>query len=318
MNTFTANHPSNEQICECEANSSVAKSVRALARALAKPLTSKPLTSVVAIATRDSARYIQELICHNFLVGFDRICIGVDHRTADNTLAKIEALPPAVLEKVAVSINASSGKVCVWQGQWYNTIAREYQDSAEWLATFDDDEYFYDSQHRSVNAILNALPTTTGCALIPWLVFGHSNHVLSPPDDTTRLEYFTSVYDPPPLREEYKSIVRLSNININDWYGIHFHRHTGDATTLNNEPVLNREHWDAEIVNYDTCLAHYMCGSMEDYVVRCKKWLDRFPGKPQASAGGVKYFIERFNMTGSDTRMAGYVPGLKQLLAQCQ
>jgi hypothetical protein len=277
----------------------------------------KPLTSVLAVATRDSARYIQEFICHNFLVGFDRICIGVDHLTTDNTLARINALPPPVLEKVVVSINESFGKVCAWQWDWYNRIAREYHDTAQWLATFDDDEYFYDSRHRSVNTILNSLPATTGCALIPWLVFGHSGHILSPPDDTTRLEYFTSVYDPPPLREEYKSIVRLDNINLDDWYRIHFHQHTGEATTLNNEPVLNRGDWDAEIVNDDTCLAHYMCGSMEDYVIRCKKWLDRFPGKPQANAGGVKYFTERFTMTGKDTRMSTYVTELKQLLTQC-
>jgi hypothetical protein len=278
----------------------------------------KPFTSVVALTTRDSARYIQEIICHNFLVGFDRICIGLDHLTTDNTLAKIKALPPQVLEKVAVSINESSGNVCEWQGQWYKDIAQEYHGTTEWLATFDDDEYFYDSRHRSINTILSSLPTTTGSALIPWLVFGHSDHILSPPDDITRLEYFTSVYDPPPLREEYKSIVRLDNVNLDDWYGVHFHRHAGDATTLNNEPVLDRKDWDAEIVNYDTCLAHYMCGSMEDYVVRCKKWLDRFPGKPQASAGGVKYFIERFSMTGNDTRMSIYVTELQQLLAQCQ
>ena len=304
MNTFTEQSP---------------KVLKPESKPNSRPVTrAKPFTSVVAIATRDSARYIQELICHNFLVGFDRICIGLDHLTADNTLAKIEALPPAVLEKVAVSINASSGKVCVWQGEWYKNIAREYYDTAEWLATFDDDEYFYDSQHRSINTILNSLPATTGSALIPWLVFGHSDHVLSPPNGTTRLEYFTSVYDPPPLREEYKSIVRLDNINLDDWYGIHFHRHTGDATTLNNEPVLNREHWDAEIVNDETCLAHYMCGSMEDYVVRCKKLLDRFPGKPQAAAGGVKYFMERFRMTGKDTRMSSYVEELKQLLAKCK
>jgi hypothetical protein len=278
----------------------------------------KPFTSVVAISTRDSARYIQELICHNFLVGFDRICIGLDHLTTDNTLAQINALPPQVLAKVAVSVNESTGKVCEWQGQWYNNIAREYYDIAEWLATFDDDEYLYDSQHRPINTILNSLPSTTGCALIPWLVFGHSNHILSPPEGITRLEYFTSVYDPPPLREEYKSIVRLNNINVDNWYGIHFHRHTGDATTLNNEQVFNREDWDAEVVNNDTCLAHYMCGSMEDYVVRCKKWLDRFPGKPQANAGGVQYFMERFTMTGNDTRMSIYATELKQLLAQCR
>jgi hypothetical protein len=278
----------------------------------------KPFTSVVAITTRDSARYIQELVCHNFLVGFDRICIGLDHLTTDNTLAKLESLPSQVLEKVVISVNKSSGKICEWQGQWYKSIAREYHGVAEWLATFDDDEYFYDVQHRSINTILNSLPTTTGNALIPWLVFGHSNHILSPPDGITRLESFTSVYDPPHLREEYKSIVRFDNINLDNWYGIHFHRHTGNATTLNNEPVLNREAWDADIVNHDTCLAHYMCGSMEDYVVRCKKWLDRFPGKPQASAGGVKYFVERFHMTGKDTRMSSYVPELKQLLAQCK
>jgi len=278
----------------------------------------KPLTSVVAITAKDSARYIQELLCHNFLVGFDRICIGLDHLTTDNTLAKIKALPPAVLEKVVVSVNESSGKVCEWQCQWYKGIAREYRGIAEWLAAFDDDEYFYDSQHRRINAILNSLPMTTGSALIPWLVFGHSDHILSPPDDTTRLEYFTSVYDPLPLREEYKSIVRLDNINPDDWYSVHFHQHTGDATTLNNEPVLNRGAWDADIVNVDTCLAHYMCGSMEDYVARCKKWLDRFPDKQQASAGGVKYFMERFTMTGNDTRMSSYVQELKELLAQCR
>ena len=303
--TNIEHHPLNRNISECEANLGVAKRA-------------KPLTSVVAITTRDSARYIQELICHNFLVGFDRICIGLDHLTTDKTLEKIQALPSQVLEKVMVSINESTDQVCVWQGQWYSSIAKEYHSTADWLATFDDDEYFYDSRHRSINSILTSLPMTTGCALIPWLVFGHSDHILSPPDDITRLEYFTSVYDPPPLCEEYKAIVRLDSINIDDWYGVHFHRHRGDATTLNNEPVLNREHWDAEIVNYDTCLAHYMCGSMEDYIVRCKKWLERFPGKPQANAGGVKFFIERFNMTGNDTRMSRYVADLKELLSQCK
>lgn len=304
MNTFTE-HPLHGLKSESGSNSSSTESI-------------KQFTSVVAITTRDSARYIQELICHNFLVGFDCICIGLDHLTTDTTLAKIEALPPAVLEKVAVSENKSKGMGWEYQAEWYSTLAREYHSKAEWLATFDDDEYFYDSQHRRINTILNSLPAATGCALVPWLVFGHSNHILSPPDNKTRLEYFTSVYDPPPKREEYKSIVRLDTINLDDWYGVHFHRHTGNATTLNNEPVRNKGGCDADIVNDKTCLAHYMSGSMEDYVVRCKKWQARFPGKPQASAGGVKYFMERFNMTGNDTRMSGYVAELKQLLAQCR
>ena len=63
-------------------------------------MSAKKYKSAVGIMTRNSERYIQEIICHNYLLGFDRIIIGLDYRTTDNTLSQIYALPPQVLDSV--------------------------------------------------------------------------------------------------------------------------------------------------------------------------------------------------------------------------
>jgi len=205
------------------------------------------------------------------------------------------------------------------QHGWYPIITEKYQHEMDWLATFDDDEYFYDSRRRKINDILAMLPDEVGSAIVPWLIFGHNNKIYSPPCNVTRLEYFTAISELLPENECVKPISRVKNLNHNEqWYvGAHMHRHSGLNRTLNNEPVEYVNECMTNVVNLNTCLAHYCMRSMEDFVARCKKWSTLDPNKWDAGAIGNKAFVDSMTSKMQDTRMNIYVDELKLLLSQC-
>ena len=284
---------------------------------------SKEFISAVAIATKDCERYIQEIICHNFIVGFDRIIIGIDSHTTDNTESKIQQLPKNVLEKVIVE-HIPRGKEH-FQRLFYNLVVDKYGEQFEWLATFDDDEYFYDSRKRNVNDLLQSLPRYVGAIVVPWLTFGMSGKVLCPPKHITRLEYFTGICptDYHAGHDDVKCIIRTKFINKTAavkgrWYEFHHPRHFGTCIYFNGEPIKNKSCSGADQVDVEnTCLVHYRSGSLEDWINRCKKWTLAEPHKFDAISGG--FDIIRRNMTTlkEDARMSIYVDDLKNILSQC-
>jgi hypothetical protein len=234
--------------------------------------------------------------------------------TTDNTEQEILKLPPEVLEKVIIDHQETEG----YQSTWYQSAIRRYGAQFEWVARWDDDEYFYDKQHRKINDILSALPDTVGQVIVPWIVFGHSGRVLSPPSGTTRLAYYTSVKEPLPVREECKSIGRLRKVNaLAEWWNAHWvENHEGDIVTADNLPAQRIGQWSAEVVSLDTCLAHYRSGSMEDFVNRIKKWESSKEFNIDEGIS-VETFVERYSFPGHDTRMLEYNDELSQILACC-
>ena len=96
--------------------------------------------------------------------------------------------------KDSKGIHVNKVIVEVWksfQYEYYCYICQKYKYEFDWIAFFDDDEYLYDSQHRTISDILSCVPATTSSVLVPWLVFGSNNKVLSSDKDVTRLEYYT-------------------------------------------------------------------------------------------------------------------------------
>jgi glycosyltransferase involved in cell wall biosynthesis len=286
--------------------------------------------SAVGCVTSNSAKYINEWIVHQYIVGFDRIVLVLD-RCTDGTFNQIQRLPAKVLEKVDVHNNPPRGDKS-FQYRAYQKIYETYLGKVEWLAMFDDDEYFYDHQKRRINDLLSTVPDTACHVIVPWLLFGHSNRITPPIPPVTMFEHFQNTVKHETVKEwfyshEIKSIVRMADIDSkvspldpnkrNDWCYIHCAKtKRGNVITFD-----GREH---ELVrglfsetahsHYDTCLAHYSVGSMLDFAERCQRWERNHVSCPRRSK---KWTMERFRAEAGDThdaRMMIYVQELKDIL----
>jgi hypothetical protein len=274
-------------------------------------------TSAVGMITRNASQYIQELIAHHYLVGFDRIIIGLD-QCDDGTSEKIQQLPSKILAKVDVFDNGPPRLDYGFQHRGYQTIYDRSKDQIEWLAMFDDDEYFYDSKRRPINYLLQDLPRDVSQIALPWVTFTHSKQVLSAPPEVTRLAHFTT-------RESHrqhvacKTIVRLKHVVTNaipgGWYHCHSAEVSGKTITFDGKdcPLFGTPPCQMGPEHYNTCLAHYVTGSMEDWVIKYRKWKreNEFVGKKLDRS--FDHFMCS-DGTIEDNRMSIYVEELRRLL----
>jgi hypothetical protein len=69
--------------------------------------------------------------------------------------------------------------------------------------------------------------------------------------------------------------------------------------------------------HYDTCLAHYVTGSMEDFVIKYRKWKreKEFVNLPLEWSFDT---LAKGDGDIEDTRMSIYADELKELLSQCK
>ena len=282
--------------------------------------------SAVGAVICNCETYIQEWCCFQHLTGFDRIYICLD-RCTDNTFNKIDGLPYEVREKMDVFMNSPHIDGCGFQYRGMQHIYDRCKGEVEWLAMFDDDEYLFDHKQRKINDLLEDIPGDVGQVLLPWIKFTHSNQMLSATPDITRLKHFTIKENH--QRVECKAIVRLDNIVFNDikagWYHCHYADVSGREVTFDGKDCSRIEN-PCQIVaeHFDTCLAHYVHGAMEDYVNKHKKWRGEklgytIPLPVEQVAQTVKNFvIAATHNNTEDTRMSVYADELIQLLSQCK
>lgn len=281
----------------------------------------KEFKSAVGAVICDCETYIQEWCCFQYLTGFDKIIICLD-RCTDNTRKRIDGLPPEVQQRIDVFDNSPHDPGEGFQYRGYRHIYERYHDRVEWLAMFDDDEYLYDSQMRKINEMLDGILNDVSQIVIPWLNFTHSGKILSATPDITRLRHCMKREFRNPV--ECKVVVRIDNIIYNEissnWYHCHYVDVSGrevtfdgkDSTRIANLPTLMM----AE--SFNTCLAHYVHGSMEDWVKKYKKWklAQDDIGSP-VEWGNYKY--RRFDSNHmEDTRMEQYADELIALLKECK
>ena len=235
-----------------------------------KRLAMSKVKSAVAIIVRNEAKYIEECICYNHLIGFDRIIIGLD-RCEDDTPDRVKRLQEHLSGLDVFDVNNTADKSCFcWNQQiGYNHVYKEYKDRVEWLAMFDTDEYLWNNGNRKMNELLEEIPDEVGEIRVPWLYFGHSNRVLSAPKSETRLRWFhqRQLWRP---HVTVKPILRMSML-IGDWIGCHKGNTCGQTMTF--DGLYGK---GGTINNYDlskatVVLCHYREGSMEDWVHRYKK-----------------------------------------------
>jgi len=282
--------------------------------------------SAVGVVTCNSAAYIQEWCCFQYLSGFDRIVVCLD-RCTDDTFNRMNGLPFEVREKMDVFMNSPHIDSCGFQYRGYQHIYDRCKGEVEWLAMFDDDEYLYDSRKRTVNEMLETIPADAGQILLPWIKFTHSGQMLSAPPDVTRLRHFTKKENHRTV--ECKAMVRLNNIVFNDvrggWYHCHYADVRGREVTFDGKDCVragNDKHpclMTAE--HFDTCLAHYIHGSMEDYVNKHKKWRIEKSGYSiplpfSQVAQKVEDFVRAAAVQDEDARMEVYAEELIELLAR--
>ena len=283
----------------------------------------KKLKSVVASIARMEEAYIQEWVAHQYILGFDKIVVIIQQLQGEplcHTIDKIQQLPKFVLEKVETQIILDTRTYDekytqqAFQEQAYHQLYNQIKGKFEWLASFDIDELFYDSQQRSINKILSTVPKTTGQVFIPWIVYGHNNRVLSVKYPETRLSAFTTEFGsvrPTWTRSYGKTITRVDNIQADQqWYWCHEMTATGDFTTFDGEPIVSEKNYKSP---KDIYLAHYYTGSMEDWTIRCKRVANNGDGK-KYDVGDFMYHT----CENQDTRMLIYNEKIKKILSQCQ
>jgi organic radical activating enzyme len=300
---------------------------------------SKQYKSAVGIVTCNSAKYIQEACCFHHITGFERIILVLD-RIDDSTYDAIMKLPEEVMCKVDVMNNYSiehkhpynnndpirSG----FQYRGYQKIYDFYHDKVEWLAFFDDDEYIYDSRKRKINEILDALPPEATQMAIPWLKFGTNKRTLSIKHDETRLAALTkrSNYD----EVEVKVIAKMDSIVMGQlphkWYWCHS-TNAGDIVDPYGAPapMVNGGGFDfpvpvrmnVENYSFDIALVHYIFGTLEDFVIKCRIWerehgdINKWHGINVMANGA-----NAANQAYDDTRMSIYTEELVELLKKCK
>ena len=285
----------------------------------------KEYKSIVGMATCNSATYIQECIAFNYIVGFDKIVVVLD-RCDDDTKDKIYKLPDEVLERVDVFDNSPYRPDAGYQGKAYQHIYDKYKGKAEWLAMFDDDEYLYDSQRRKINDMLDTVAEDVGYIDLPWIKFTNSKQILPATPDVTRLRHFTHCDRSNPNVEK-KIIVRLDAIHNTNDFGGWFHAHWADVSgrivTFDGKPsphnpllptcmrIVSRE-------QTNTCLAHYIHCSMEDYVKKYRKWVREKASVHARMEWGWNQFIFEEKRSTIDTRMEIYAEELIELLKKCK
>jgi len=296
-------------------------------------MAAKKCKSAVAVVTSNSSTTINEWIAHQFIVGFDKIIVVLDKCT-DDTFQQIHKLPPFILERVDIHNNQLTHDVSYGFNFQRNAAMKVYdlyKDRVEWLALFDDDEFFYDHQRRRVNDLLATIPVSAGQVFVPWLCFGHSDRVLLPPPPMTKYEWFQRVVPKKSLSgfdfpHGIKSFVRLSDIDIKgredgSWYRTHCVCTKGDSVTfdgrLHHEITEGATSCVTAHAHYDTCLAHYAIGSMQEFVQRCERW-QRVPPPKSAESLSKKYQLGRFVREAgqiSDSRMLIYADELRAILS---
>ena len=297
------------------------------------------MKSLLATATRNSGKYIQEYVCYHYLLGFDRIVLGL-HKCEDDTLDKILKLPDFVLEKVDVVVNTHREH----QRPFYLGVVERYHHDFEWMALIDDDEYFYDSKLRQINEILYPIPDDVSQLWYPTTPFGHNQRLLSIPPAETRLAAFTRraanrghTY--------HKCFVRFKDIlvaaerfpNNPSWYYCHGAKGVPGKTTSFDGFVYIDAGFDwsipqdiigSTVTSYDICNVHYAIGALEDLILRARKWHDTYKDNSmweyksatlQSEWRENSTYAQKYNCDEiEDTRMLVHVEPLRQLLSQCQ
>jgi hypothetical protein len=276
--------------------------------------------SAVGVVTCNSATYIQEWIAFQYLTGFDKIIVCLDE-CDDDTAVKIQRLPEEVLERVDVFENSPHTTSVGFQHRGYQHIFDRYEGKVEWLAMFDDDEYLYDSQKQTINKMLSEISGDVSQIALPWIKFTHSQQVLSAPPDVTRLRHFT--HKEHHFQIECKVIVRLDHIITNgfpgDWYRCHSAEVYGKTVTFDGKEceLLGANKCQMIPEHYDTCLAHYVHGAMEDFVIKYRKW-KRERERLNLQVGFGFDSIAKNESDTKDNRMEIYADELKEILLRCK
>ena len=293
--------------------------------------------SILGTVTRNSSSFIQEYLCYNYLLGYDKIVIGID-RCNDDTWDKISKCPTEVLSKVEIQIITASPYN---QAILYDDIVRQYRDDATWLFMFDDDEYFYDAQNRSINEWLSTVNNNTGQVLLPAIEFGHNGHITShTPILKTRIGALQNPIMIEPSTQWFKSVIRTNRINTarsDGWYRTHYgivecgdivdnQNRTITKAVINTEEIasiMRRGYTPSVFENFDTCIVHYGISSMEDYVNSHKKWELDSPSPydywdVRKAERTAKHFDDWHGENIKDTRMSTNVGQLKELLERCK
>jgi hypothetical protein len=286
---------------------------------------SKQYKSIVGMATCNSSTYIQECIAFNYLIGFDKIVVVLD-RCDDDTEEKIQKLPDEVLQRVDVFHNSPHRPDVGYQHRVYQHIYDKYKGKAEWMAMFDDDEYFYDFRKRKINDMLDTVADDVGQINLPWIKFTHSKQLLPAPPDITRLRHFTHCDHSSPIIEK-KVIARLDFIQTTPkdggWNHSHWVEASGRTVTFDGKespqdpmyPTCMRIN-SREQTN--TCLAHYTHCSMEDYVRKYRKWAREKKSANARMEWGWNQFLSEESRSTVDNRMDIYADELIELLKKCK
>lgn len=286
---------------------------------------SKEFKSIIGIVTCNSSTYIQECIAFNYITGFDKIVVVLD-RCDDDTENKIQKLPDEVLQRVDVFHNSPHRPDAGYQNRAYQHIYDKYKGKAEWMAMFDDDEYFYDSQKRIINNMLDTIADDVGQIDVPWIKFTHSKQLLPATPDITRLRHFTHC-DHSNLYVFKKVIVRLDSIQTTSDYGGWFHAHYADASGRKvtfdgkespHQPLDPYRMRINGLKQTNICLAHYIHCSMEDYVRKYQKWVREKNSINAKMEWGWNQFIVEESRSTVDIRMDIYAEELIEILKKCK
>ena len=238
------------------------------------------MKAAVCVYVRDEERNIQEWIIYHQIIGFDTIIL-MDNLSVDRTQSNARLC----IKHYDIRFEDWADTSPFAQRNCYNYVLEKYGSEFAWIAFIDSDEFIVPTQNSSVRPMLE-LNFGHAAIGLNWLIFGSSNHRLSPPSLVLEAYCHRAPKDFPPNRH-IKSIVQpsltfscahphLFHVKGERWdesgqYRSDYVDPAGNAIVWGNEPGLTSSFHD-EL----TCrVHHYFTRSREDWNRKLqRRWRD--------------------------------------------
>ena len=127
---------------------------------------------------RDRSNYVKEWLAFHHLAGVEAFYIVLDG-CKEPTKERILELP--FQENIFLHETTHTGND-YRQVAAYEFIFNRYKNDCDWMVVVDSDEFLFNPQGRDLKEVLTEFDSIDcGGVIVPWTVFGPSNHVVQPP-----------------------------------------------------------------------------------------------------------------------------------------
>lgn len=251
----------------------------------------------VVVASNNDNQYIREYVEHYLSIGFDKVII-YDNNDIDGP-CPLDALKG--LEKHIIYTNIRGDKSKTRQPATYSDAYNKYNYYFEWLCFFDNDEYLFLNQDKSIKDYLSRdMFKDIDVIHVNWKIYGDNGRIHPDPNLST-FEQFpepvnlnTRTAYSCPQNDHIKTIVHCTGKEI---YFNHPHfcrSRNSEVIAVNESGIRIRNDWPWTPYSYNFAeLRHYQLRSTEEFCFKRLggRGLQRFDGSPVKIKDEIQWYF---------------------------